>query len=45
MSQSTVIKAEKDPAIFKQVRDFLHVLNSGGGTPIEELAPLMPARF
>src|SRR5690606_28165792 len=30
---------EKDPDIFREVRDFLQVLNSSGGTPIEQLSP------
>jgi len=32
-------KAENDPRIFTQVRNFLKALNSGGGKPIEELSP------
>ena len=32
-------KAEDDPRIFKEVRDFLKVLNSGTGKPIEQLSP------
>ena len=32
-------KPENDPAIFKQVRAFLKVLNSGTGKPIEQLTP------
>ncbi len=32
-------KAENDPHIFKEVRDFLKVLNSGTGKPIEQLSP------
>ncbi len=34
------IKAENDPRIFKQVREFLQVLNSGNGKPIEQLSPV-----
>jgi acetyl esterase/lipase len=33
------VKAENDPRIFTQVRDFLKALNSGGGKPIEQLTP------
>lgn len=33
------VKAENDPHIFTQVRDFLKVLNSGNGKPIEQLSP------
>ena len=32
-------KAESDPHIFSQVRNFLKALNSGGGKPIEQLTP------
>ena len=32
-------KAENDPRIFSQVRNFLKVLNSGGGKPMEQLSP------
>jgi len=32
-------KAENDPRIFTQVRNFLKALNSGGGKPIEQLSP------
>ncbi len=32
-------KAESDPHIFTQVRNFLKALNSGGGKPIEQLTP------
>jgi acetyl esterase/lipase len=40
MSQSNkTIKAESDPQIFKEVRTFLKVLNSGTGNPIEQLSP------
>ena len=40
MAQSTKpLKAENDPRIFNQVRDFLKVLNSGNGKPIEQLSP------
>jgi len=34
------IRAENDPRIFAQVRDFLKALNSGTGKPIEELSPV-----
>lgn len=37
MAQTT--KPENDPHIFVQVRDFLKVLNTGGGKPIEQLSP------
>lgn len=33
------VKVENDPRIFKEVRAFLKTLNSGGGKPIEQLAP------
>lgn len=33
------LKAETDPHIFKEVREFLGVLNSGNGKPIEQLSP------
>src|SRR5882757_7106664 len=33
------VKAENDPRIFAQVRDFLKALNSGTGKPIEKLSP------
>src|SRR5690242_15283851 len=33
------LKAEDDPRIFKEVREFLKALNSGGGKPMEELSP------
>jgi len=40
MAQSTKpVKAENDPRIFMQVRDFLKALNSGTGKPIEKLSP------
>ncbi|NEU07846.1 alpha/beta hydrolase [Flavihumibacter sp. R14] len=40
MAQSqTTVKAENDPRIFAQVRDFLKALNSGNGKPIEQLTP------
>jgi len=40
MSQSnTLTQAETDPKIFLQVRNFLKVLNSGNGKPIEQLSP------
>jgi acetyl esterase/lipase len=34
-----IVKAENDPRIFTEVRDFLKVLNSGAGKPIEQLSP------
>lgn len=40
MAQSNkTTKAENDPRIFMQVRNFLGALNSGGGKPIEQLTP------
>lgn len=33
------LKAENDPRIYVQVRDFLKALNSGDGKPIETLSP------
>ena len=39
MSNFKKIKGEEDPRIFKEVRGFLKVLNSGTGKPIEELSP------
>ena len=33
------VKAENDPRILMQVRNFLKVLNSGTGKPIEQLSP------
>jgi len=40
MAQSTSpVKAENDPRIFVQVRDFLKALNAGDGKPIEALSP------
>jgi acetyl esterase/lipase len=35
----TLVAAESDPQIFVQVRNFLKVLNSGDGKPIEQLSP------
>ena len=34
-----ITKAENDPRIFRQVREFLQALNSGTGKPIEQLSP------
>ena len=34
-----IAKAENDPRIFKEVREFLKALNSGTGKPIEQLSP------
>jgi acetyl esterase/lipase len=39
MSVSTTTKAENDPRLLIQVRDFLKALNSGNGKPIEQLSP------
>ena len=40
MAQSIKIaKAETDPHIYSEVREFLKVLNSGTGKPIEQLSP------
>jgi acetyl esterase/lipase len=36
---TTLVKPENDPRIFKQVRKFLKILNSGNGKPIEQLSP------
>ena len=33
------IKAENDPLILKDVRNFLHALNSGDGKPLEQISP------
>lgn len=40
MAQERPYRGENDPNIFKEVRSFLTVLNSGSGKPIEELSPL-----
>jgi acetyl esterase/lipase len=37
--QTNIIKAENDPRILKQVREFLEILNSGKGKPMEQLRP------
>lgn len=34
-----ILKAENDPRIFSQVRNFLKALNSGTGKPMEQLSP------
>lgn len=39
MAQQNKTKAENDPQIFKEVRNFLAALNSGTGKPIEQLSP------
>jgi len=40
MAQTSIpAKAENDPRILKQVRNFLKALNSGDGKPIEQLSP------
>jgi len=40
MTQSNkTLKAENDPRIFEEVREFLKALNSGSGKPIEQLSP------
>lgn len=39
VQQNKIIKAENDPRIFKEVREFLKILNSGAGKPIEQLSP------
>jgi acetyl esterase/lipase len=39
MTQQNKIIAENDPRIFKEVRGFLKMLNSGAGKPIEQLSP------
>jgi acetyl esterase/lipase len=33
------VKAENDPRILKEIREFLKVLNSGTGKPMEQLSP------
>lgn len=38
--QGKPAKAENDPRIFVQVRNFLKALNSGDGKPIEQLSPV-----
>lgn len=40
MAQVKIIKAENDPRLLVQVRDFLKALNSGNGKPIEQLSPV-----
>lgn len=35
-----IVKAENDPRIFEEVREFLKALNSGTGKPIEQLSPV-----
>jgi len=39
MAQSKNIKAENDPQILIEVRDFLKALNAGDGKPLEQLSP------
>lgn len=39
MAQERPYTGENDPQIFKDIRVFLKVLNSGGGKPIEQLSP------
>jgi acetyl esterase/lipase len=39
MTQTKIAKAETDPHIYSEVREFLKVLNSGKGKPIEQLSP------
>lgn len=39
MTQQNSIKGENDPAIFKEVREFLDTLNSSGGKPMETMNP------
>lgn len=34
-----IIDPANDPAIFEDVKTFLNALNSGGGTPLEQLSP------
>jgi acetyl esterase/lipase len=36
---SGAIKAENDPQIFTEVREFLKALNAGGGKPMEQMSP------
>lgn len=40
VSTKNSLKAEDDPRILKEVREFLKVLNSGTGKPIEQLSPV-----
>ncbi|MCW3119110.1 MAG: alpha/beta hydrolase [Chitinophagaceae bacterium] len=37
--EQSAVKAENDPGIFIDVRNFLKALNAGGGKPIEQLNP------
>lgn len=39
METQNVIDPANDPAIFEDVKAFLNALNSGGGTPLEQLSP------
>ncbi len=39
METLNIIDPANDPAIFEDVRTFLNALNSGGGTPLEQLSP------
>ncbi|HRN56010.1 MAG TPA: alpha/beta hydrolase, partial [Agriterribacter sp.] len=39
VQSNRIIKAENDPRIFVQVREFLQALNAGTGKPIEQLSP------
>ena len=40
MIHTDKVKPENDPRIFKEVRNFLKLLNSGTGKPIEQLGPV-----
>ncbi|WP_426294791.1 alpha/beta hydrolase [Dyadobacter endophyticus] len=39
METLNIIDPANDPAIFEDVKTFLNALNSGGGTPLEQLSP------
>jgi acetyl esterase len=39
METLNIIDPANDPAIFEDVKIFLNALNSGGGTPLEQLSP------
>lgn len=39
METPNILNPATDPAIFEDVKTFLNALNSGGGTPLEQLSP------
>jgi acetyl esterase/lipase len=39
LTMAQTLKAENDPRILRQIREFLKALNSGTGKPIEQLSP------